>query len=418
MAHSRWTGLDMRFYMLFFAYVVSDAGTWLYRLTLPLLVLHLTGSALQTAALYALEYGPFLLLSLPGGVFADRFDRKRLLVFGDLTAGLLALVLAVLVSGGVTALWAIYAVALLLSCVEPVYHPAFQALVPAIVPDEGLDHANSLLQSSDNILSLGGPVLAGGLVAAFGYEAAIYIDAGSFIASAAIIIFIRVGVLQRPARTTDSPGFLAELRGGLNYMTKVNRTLLAGSLLFTGTNLGIWLIQANLIYYLTTYLHMTATLVGVVFGAQGVGAVVGAAIAPAVIRRLGNGRTIVLSTIAAGLLTMLLIVFRNIAGVSAAYALVFALGSMNVVSWFTLRQRIVAPEMLGRVVATTRMVAFASIPVASLIAGGLEQALHDMYLVILLGALIRCGVGIVGLRTTLMNGRESRIQGAAPETAS
>ena len=52
------------------AYLVSGAGTWLYRLTLPLLVLELTGSALQTAVLYALEYGPFLLLSLPGGVLA------------------------------------------------------------------------------------------------------------------------------------------------------------------------------------------------------------------------------------------------------------------------------------------------------------------------------------------------------------
>lgn len=414
-ARSRWAVLGPRFYMLFGAYVVSDAGTWLYRLTLPLLVLHLTGSALQTAALYALEYGPFLLLSLPGGVFADRFDRKMLLIFGDLTAGLLALALAVLVTGGISALWVIYVVALLLACVEPIYHPAFQSLLPAIVPDEGLDHANSLMQSTDNILSLAGPVLAGGLVAAFGYEASIYIDAGSFLASAVIIVFIRAGARPVAERAKESPGFLADLRAGLTYITKVNRTLLAGSLLFTGTNLGIWLIQANLIYYLTTYLHMTSTLVGVVFGAQGVGAVVGAAVAPAVIRKLGNGRTIVFSTIAAGLLTMLLLVLRNITGVSAAYALVFALGSMNVVSWFTLRQRIVAPEMLGRVVAATRMVAYASIPIASLIAGGLEQALHDMYLVILLGALIRCAVGVAGLRTSLMTRRAARVPEAAPE---
>ena len=393
--------LGGRYYLLFAAYNISNTGTWIYRLTLPLLVLHLTGSALQTAALYALEYGPFLLLSLPGGVLADRFDRKRLLVLGDLAAGLIALSLAVLVTAGVSALPAIYAVAFLLACVEPVYHPAFQGLLPDVVRGEDLDRANSLMQSSDNVISLVGPVVAGGLVSLVGYEAAIFIDALSFAASAATILLLKVTPHRPPAGRPERPGFLRELREAARYVARGNRTLLAGSLLFTGTNFGIWIIQANLVYYLTTYVGLPASLVGVVYAAQGVGATLGALSAPMVIRRFGNGPTIVLSTITAGLVTTLLVAFRNAAGISAVLALVVALGSINVVSWFTLRQRIVPRELLGRVVATTRMLAFASIPVASIAAGALEDALHNMYAVILIGAAIRFLVGLAAARTSL-----------------
>ncbi|WP_020667394.1 MFS transporter [Amycolatopsis nigrescens] len=398
------TGLGGRYFLLLAAYIVSNAGTWIYRLTLPLLVLHLTGSALQTAALYALEYGPFLLLSLPGGVWADRFDRKRLLIAGDVLAGVIALALAILTSAGAAALPAIFVVAFLLACVEPVYHPAFQGLLPDIVEDRELDRANALMQSSDQILSMAGPVLAGGLVALFGYQAAIYIDAGSFAVSATILLFLRVGKRHLVAERAPKPSFRGDLAEAFRYIVRENRTLLAGSLLFTGTNFGIWLIQANLVYYLSTYLGLTAALVGVVFAAQGVGALAGALLAPVVIRRLGNGRTIVYSTTAAGALTALLTVFRDVVGISAVSAVVFALGSMNVVSWFTLRQRIVPPALMGRVVAATRMLAFSSIPLAALVAGALEDALHNMYLVILLGAALRFLVGLAGARTSLARG--------------
>ncbi|QUQ65787.1 MFS transporter [Kutzneria sp. CA-103260] len=393
-------GLGRHYQMLLSAYVISNAGTWVYRITLPLLVLHLTGSALQTAAVYALEYGPFLLLSLPGGVFADWFNRKRLLVAGDLSAGVIAAVLAVLVSAGPSALPAIYVVAFLLACAEPVYHPAFQGLLPDVVSGEHLDTANARLQSADNILSLVGPVLAGGLVAAVGYQPAIYLDAVSFGLSALLIFLIRVEVFrpERPAR----PNFLGDLRAGLRYVTRGNRTLLAGSLLFTGSNFGIWLVQANLVYYLTTYLKLSSTVVGVVYAAQGVGALLGSLLAPRVIRVLGNGRTIALSTVMAGLLTALLAVLRDPVGVSVVSGLVFALGSTNVVSWFTLRQRIVPKELLGRVVAATRMLAFSTIPLSALLAGALEDAWHDMYLIILIGAGLRLAVGLAGTRSSLV----------------
>lgn len=387
--------------MLIGAYLVSGAGTWLYRLTLPLLVLELTGSALQTAVLYALEYGPFLLLSLPGGVLADRVDRRRLLVLGDVLAGVVAGGLAVLLTTGLSSLAAIYLAAFLVGCVEPIYHPAFQAMLPEVTPQRHLERANAVMQSGDNVLSLAGPALAGTLIAFAGYEVAIYVDAGSFLLSALILLFLKRTAVS--AEDRSAPARLGQdLREAVRYVARDNRTLLAGSLLFTGTNFAIWLIQANLVFFLTSELDLSPGEIGLVFAAQGVGSLLGAMAAPRVIRRLGNGRTITTSTMIAGVLTLGMAVAPEVISFSLVSAAVFALGSMNVVSWFSLRQRIVPGRLMGRVVAVTRMLAFSSIPLSALVAGGLVEALGSVVTVIVIGAVLRFVVGLVGSRSSVV----------------
>ncbi len=384
--------MGSRYYILLTAYLTSSLGNWVYRLALPLLVLHLTGSALSTGALYAIEYIPFLLLSLPGGVFADRWDRRRLLVAGDLTAGAIALGLAVLVTLGVHTLWPIYLAAFLLACVEPVYHPAFQSFLPQIVPADRLGQANGWMQSGDNIMGMLGPVVAGGLVALFGFQTTVYVNAGSFLVSAAAILLIRVTApkVARPARREASFG--GEIREAVSYIFRRNKILMAGSLMFTGTNFAIWLIQANFIYYLSHYRHLTPGVIGAVLAAQGVGAVLGAAVAGRLLRRFQPGRILIGTTAVAGVVTLLLVWLRSPLGIAVVWGTVYALGSINPVAWFTLRQKVVPSELLGRVVATTRMLAYASIPVSALVAGVLENSFHDIYLLIAVGGLLRLAI--------------------------
>ncbi|TDD26456.1 hypothetical protein E1294_00395 [Nonomuraea diastatica] len=77
-----------------------------------------------------MEYLPYVVLGVLGGVLADRVDRRRVLVIGDLMSGAVTVLLAVIVTTGVRQLWAIYAVAFLLACVDPLYQPAFRSMVP------------------------------------------------------------------------------------------------------------------------------------------------------------------------------------------------------------------------------------------------------------------------------------------------
>lgn len=387
--HQAEARMGSRYYVLLTAFLASSLGNWVYRLALPLLVLHLTGSALSTSALYAIEYVPFLLLSLPGGVFADRWDRRRLLVTGDMTAGVIALCLGMLVTLGIHNLWIIYVVAFLLACVEPVYHPAFQSFLPQVVPPSRLGQANAWMQSGDNISSMLGPVVAGGLVALFGFQTTVFVNAGSFLVSAALIALIRISAPAAAREVRRSASFGGEIREAIGYIFKKNKVLMAGSLMFTGTNFSIWLIQANFIFYLTSYRGFSPGLVGVVLAAQGVGAVLGAAVSGRLIRKFEPGRILVGTTALAGIATPLLILLRSPVGIAAVWAVLYGLGSVNPVAWFTLRQRIVPDELLGRVVATTRMLAFSSIPVSALAAGIIENSFHSFYLVIASGALLR-----------------------------
>ncbi|MFJ3693808.1 MFS transporter [Streptomyces sp. NPDC090052] len=411
--------MGSRYYTLLTAYITSSLGNWLYRLALPLLVLKLTGSALSTGAVYAIEYIPFLLLSLPGGVFADRFDRRKMLVFGDLTAAVIATGLALVVSAGSHALWPIYLTAFLLACVEPVYHPAFQSFLPEIVPADRLGPANSWMQSGDNIMSMIGPAAAGGLVMFLGYETTIYVNAATFVISAGAILLIRhtaaPGERQPPRKAT----FVQDIRVALRYVFRRNRVLAAGSLMFTGTNFAIWLIQANFVFYLTTYRHLTPQVIGVVLAAQGVGAVLGAAVAGRLVQKFPPGRILIATTAMAGLATLLLIPLRGAFAIGVVWGLLYALGSINPVAWFTLRQKIVPRELLGRVVATTRMLAFASIPVSALLAGALESAFHDMYLIIAVGAVLRLGIAGLAYLSPLRTPVEGVIEadGTAPRSA-
>ena len=397
--------MGRRYNLLLFAFLVSTLGNWIYRLTLPLLVLHLTGSALSTATIYAIEYIPFLLLSLPGGVFADRFDRRRLLVTGDLAAGAIAIVLAALVVADVSALPVLYLVAFLLACVEPIYHPAFYSWLPELVDPADAGRANARMQTGGNIVTMAGPVAAGAIVTLFSFEAAFVIDAATFVVSALTIMLIRGA-----PRTSDEPvaspirtrgRMRADIAEARRHVFVENRMLLAGSLLFTGTNLSIWLIQANLVYYLSEYRHFEPDVIGAILAAQSGGAVIGAAMASRMLARFAPGQMILGCTAAAGLVTLALVPLRDPVSIAAVLGLVYVFGAMNVVSWFTFRQGIVPVHLLGRVIAVTRLLAFASIPAAALIAGALEGWLHDMYVIIAIGGLLRLAVALAGARSPL-----------------
>jgi hypothetical protein len=91
--------------------------------------------------------------------------------------------------------------------------------------------------------------------------------------------------------------------------------------------------------------------------------------------------------------------------------------AMNVVAWFSLRARIVPDHMMGRVVAITRMLAYSSIPVSAVLAGVLENALGDMYVIFAMGGLFRLMIALVALRTPLRANTNSLADAVAGEPA-
>ena len=189
--------------------LVSNVGTWMQRIGQDWLVLTVLThhNATSVGTVMALQFGPALLLLPVTGFVADHLDRRKLLLFTQGAAGLLALGLGVLTVAGVVQLWHVYGFALLLGIVTAFDAPARQAFVSDLVNDDDLANAVALNSASFNAARMVGPAVAGLLIAAVGEGWLFMINAGSYAAVLVSLWFLRVHELHvesRPERTRGS----------------------------------------------------------------------------------------------------------------------------------------------------------------------------------------------------------------------
>lgn len=399
--------------LLLGAFTVSTVGDWLYKLALPFLIYRMTGSALETAAVYSLEYAPYVVFSLVGGVTADRFDRRRLMVASDLLSALLVGLLTVLVWTGTQQVWMVYLGGFLLGAVRPFYHPAFQALIPRLLPDAELPRANARVQMVESLLGFMGPVFGASVVVALGITSSLFLDTVSFVLSASAVAGIRI---PRVVVARVKTRILDDLRAGYAYL-KRDRVILSGSVVMAFSNVGLYMIEANFVFYLVGLRHMRFWAVGVVLGAQGVGSVIGAAIAPRIGARVRAGPLVIGSLTGAGLATALLVPAKSLPAIAAAWGVVGVFTMLVVVTWFTLRQRTIPSELFGRVVGFSRMLAFVTIPPASILGGALLGLTHSAATLAAASAALQVGVALIGWLTALRTAGEPALQLGAREPA-
>lgn len=384
--------------LLFGAFVVSTAGDWLYKLALPLLVLQLTGSAVQTAVVYSLEYVPYLLFALVGGVLSDRYDRRLLLIGADLAASAVVGLLAVLAWFGEYHLWMIYLSAFALSSITPLYQATFQGMVPGTVPADKLAWANSRMQAGQGTLDLAGPMLGAAAVAALGAKWALSLDSASFALSALAVALIAHTRAPRPAR--EHATILGDLKTAVDFV-RTHPPLLWGAVVAAGSGFGLFMVEANMITYLVRFREQPVAAVGVVFAALGSGALLGALTTPRLLKRIAPGRLIIAATITGGGATALLLVLTRLPTIAATWVLVGASTTVFIVTFFTLRHQLVPEHLLGRVVVITRLIAFCTVPLAPVVGGALLSATGAFWPVITLSAAVQIGVGLVALFTPL-----------------
>jgi hypothetical protein len=380
------------------AFAVSTIGDCIYQLALPLLVLKITGSAFSAAVTYALEYAPYIVFSLFGGVVADRVDRKWLLIMSDACSAGIVGILAALVISDVQQVALIYLGAFALSSVRPFYHPAFQSIVPSLVPDEQLPKTNARIRAVESILSLAGPVIGVGIVAAMGLTTALLLNTISFVLSALSISLIRIAFVT--GSNIRSLNIRTDLEEGVRYILRDRITMWA-SILMAGTNISLCLIEANLIYYIVWLRDLPVEAVGIVFGAQGAGCLLGAMFAPWLSKKVKPGHLIVSSMVGMGAMTSSLILPLGLAGIAFSWGAVGIFTMLITVTWITLRQRLVPQVLLGRVVSLSRMMSFIPIPLAS-VGGGVLLSVSDSAVpLVAVAVLVQIAVGTAAWLTPL-----------------
>ncbi|MFD7229699.1 MFS transporter [Streptomyces sp. NPDC059881] len=210
------SSLKVRNYRLFFTgAIVSNTGTWMARITQDWLVLSLTGSSAAVGITTALQFLPMLLFGLYGGVIADRYPKRRLLLFSQAALGMCGLALAVLTLSGQIQVWHVYLIAFLLGMVTVVDNPTRQAFVSEMVGPRHLRNAVSLNSANFQSARLIGPAVAGVLITAVGSGWAFLLNGLSFLAPIAGLLLMRTSELHRTERAPRGKG---QLREGLRYV--------------------------------------------------------------------------------------------------------------------------------------------------------------------------------------------------------
>lgn len=292
-----WTAKQLlrnrNFLLLWLGHVISAFGDAVTNLTLLILVNALTGSTAAIATMTILLAIPQVTIGLLGGVYADRWDRKRILLVSDLVRGVL--VLGFLFVDSAQRLWLLYTLAFVQACVGTIDNPARGAILPQVVPKAGLLAANSLNQTGHLLALVLGGVAAGVLVGlSDSYWPAFVIDAFTFFISFAAVLFVVVTPQLRTA-TTAVDGLWAnivsvvnDLRMGLQLITKT--PVLWGSLLVTGVMmLGLGSVNVLFVPFLANDLKVPLAWFGVVEFAQVLGMIISGGVAATVLKfKLGH----------------------------------------------------------------------------------------------------------------------------------
>ena len=352
------------FRVLWLGAFTSTVGTWMQKVAQNWLVLTLTGSAFYLGLDAFLAELPILLFTLIGGVVADRHDRRRVLIGSQCVQMASALALATLVYWDVVQVWHILLLSFLSGCGQAFGGPAYQSLLPSLVPKQHLPNAIALNSIQFNLARVLGPLLAGLALAAWGSAVCFGLNGLSFLVVIVALLSLRIVHVGPTARSR----MLDELRGGLSYVRGqvALRSLIL--LAFTTTLLGLPLLTFLPVFVQNVFREDVGRY-STMMAFSGSGAVVGAL----VIAWLGRFRHMgVMLLIVQGCLGVLIVGFAMSRTLAISYALLFLAGAalIMVFALVTSLVQLTAPnEMRGRVMSIF-MVAFrGGMPVGSLIGG-------------------------------------------------
>lgn len=357
------------FRKLWGAQLVSLGGDWFTTVALLGLVLDLTGSALNAGMILAASILPQFLLAPIAGSFADRFDRRRLMVGTDLMRMVLALGM-LLVRSPDTVWIGLFCLAGM-SALSAFFQPASGASLPNLVAPEDLAAANTLTSASWGTMLAVGAALGGLVAGTLGRDAAFLIDAASFLVSALLVMRIRANFSQRrtPEQVAVRTGH--SIKEGFSCARSDPRVL---ALLASkgGFGLGVGVV-ALLPIFATDVFRAGDEGIGILFAARGVGALLGPFLAIRYVRDDERRLLIALAASIAvyGLSYLLLAAAPNLA-IAAAIGVVAHLGGGTqwVLSSYGL-QRIVPDHIRGRILALDLGLVSLTIGVSSVAAGRL-----------------------------------------------
>ena len=388
---------------LLFGEFVSSIGDWLYLVALLVLIWQESGDPIVLGLVGAARIVPYIILSIPAGIVADRFDRRLVLISTDLARGVIMVLIAAAVAFNMS-IWIVVALAILATCFSAFFSPAIGSYLPSLVRDESeLGPANSAWSSLDNLAFFIGPAFAALLLSIGNLPLAFLLNAMTFGVVALVLLRLPSarpkataaanGIVDGGEKTADKPN---DLRGTLR---PILRPLLGLSVLNIADGFVFGGLGVITVVLAVDVFGVGEAGTGLLNSAVGVGGIVGAIAAGALVlrRRLGPPLLVGAFGMAVGIASL------GVVGDFALALVVMALAAAGAllleITATTLMQRIVPDNVRGRTIGlleTVTVTAYAigafAIPVlaqgqitAVLLACGAIMAIAAVLCVVLLG---------------------------------
>jgi MFS family permease len=344
--------------------LVSNIGTWTQTVAQGWLVYQLTGSAAMLGALGFAQSAPFLIFALYGGVLADRFERRRLMVWTQSAMMVVAFVLAFITLAGIANVWHVLALAFMNGIVNAFNTPVRQSIVSDLVPKEDLANAIAINSTQFQSSRTLGPALAGILLAVVGPGWCFFANGLSFLVVIWTLLVIHVPPLPQRAR----PPVLRSVAEGFAYVRAHDVMLI---LVMVGgiTSLFGMAYSFLLPAFAESVLAVGPAGLGVLQSAVGLGALAGALSIASAPGRMRSGRTMVVSLFVLGVALALFGISRLFV-ISVAVLFLVGFGQMvfnNLKMTFV--QGLVDDHMRGRVLSLLTLATFGLQPLGAVQAG-------------------------------------------------
>jgi MFS family permease len=375
------------FALLWSGMAISMVGDGVYIVAIAWQVYEISNRPSSLALVGVAWSLPQVLLMLLSGALADRFNRRRLMIAGDLIRCAAIATIGTLSITGRLTIPLVVGLVVVYGAGQAIFQPSFSAIVPTIVPGDLLVEANSLAQFVRPFsMMLLGPLVGGLLIAAFGAGWAFVFDGGTFVFSALMILLMRTRPEPRDADSGER--LMSEVAEGLRYVI-AHRWLILAMVGATVSLLATWGPWETLVpYVIKNELHGGPTALGLVFGAGGLGSVAAALF-------FGQRGRLPRRPVTALYLAWAIAMFGTagfglVTGVWQAMIVALATEAcitILVVIWYTLIQRLVPNDLLGRVTSLDWMISIGGVPLSFAIVGPVASAIGARTTLVLGGIL-------------------------------
>jgi len=359
---------------------ISQFGSQISQLAIPLTaILVLDATAFEVAALTTVEFLPFIIFTLPAGVWVDRLRRRPILIASDVVRALLLGSIPIAYVLDALTLGQLFVVGFLFGICTVFFDVAYQSYLPSLVERSQIIEGNSKLEITRSAAQIGGPGLGGVLIEVFTAPYAVLLDAVSFAASALAIFRIRA-VEERPPTVERSdgkkPSMWTELKEGLRFVVS-NPNLRAQAGCTSTSNFFSSVSFSIILVYAVRELDLSPGLIGFVFSLGALGGLLAALTATRLSARFGIGPTTIVMAAFFGP-TMILYAIAP-SGNAAVPLLVtaqlifgFTVVVYNIVQ-VSYRQAICPPRLQGRMNSVMRFIVWGTIPLGTLAGGALAS---------------------------------------------